>query len=139
MLDAKKGYIAIAANSNQLIEAYIFLSEITNGLYKYGASDFSKQKLRANDYIMWEKLKKLRRLYTDLKFGQTDCDNEGLKRFKKRFSPESTQYVMYDIVHGRFIDDNTGASLPKIANAVLRKLPIFISRLIGEWKYNYAA
>src|SRR5437762_11961033 len=77
------GFVVIAQQRSRSIAAAIFFRFGKNALYKYGASDERFHELRANNLLMWQGIQFLARNGVEkLHFGRTDCENDGLRRFK---------------------------------------------------------
>src|SRR4030095_10515440 len=71
------------------IAAAIFFRFGTSALYKYGASDKKFQELRANNLVMWHGIRALAQAGAEkLSFGRTECENDGLRRFKLSWGTE---------------------------------------------------
>ena len=107
------------------------------GIYKFGASDESKQEARANNLVMWEGMRWLARHGSEeLDFGRTSMDNEGLRRFKAGWgSQEGTlEYVKYDLKEARFRVDKDRAS--GWHNEIFSRMPIALLRAAGAVLYR---
>src|SRR5207302_550664 len=77
------GFIVLAQRGSRPIAAAVFFRFGKNAIYKYGASDKRFQEFRANNLVMWQGIQLLARTGIEkLHFGRTDCENDGLRRFK---------------------------------------------------------
>jgi hypothetical protein len=77
------GFTVLAKRESRPIAAAIFFRFGKNALYKYGASDKQFQEFRANNLVMWQGIQLLARTGVEkLHFGRTDCENDGLRRYK---------------------------------------------------------
>jgi Acetyltransferase (GNAT) domain len=77
------GFTILAKRESRPIAAAIFFRFGKNALYKYGASDKRFQEFRANNLVMWQGIQLLARTGVEkLHFGRTECENDGLRRFK---------------------------------------------------------
>ena len=77
------GFTVLAQRESCPIAAAIFFRFGKNALYKYGASDKRFQEFRANNLVMWHGIQFLLRTGVEkLRFGRTERENEGLRRFK---------------------------------------------------------
>ena len=77
------GFTVLAQRESRPLAAAIFFRFGRNALYKYGASDKRFQEFRANDLVMWHGIQFLLRSGVEkLRFGRTERENEGLRRFK---------------------------------------------------------
>jgi len=134
------GHVWIAYYRDQPISAAIFAHFGKRALYKFGASDFRCQHLRPNNLLMWEAIKHYATQgFESLDFGKTALANEGLRRFKKSFSPVESElsYYRYDLLKERFVNYSD-----PIANRVagcLRRMPVFFLRMMGRMLYRHVA
>ena len=77
------GFTVLAQRESRTIAAAIFFRFGKNALYKYGASDKRLHEFRANNLAVWHGIQFLARTGAEkLHFGRTDCENDGLRRFK---------------------------------------------------------
>src|SRR5688572_2879998 len=99
------------------------------GIYKFGASDESKQEARANNLVMWEGIRWLREHGSEeLDFGRTSMSNEGLRRFKAGWGSQESvlEYVKYDLKRACFQVDKDRAS--GLHNEIFCRMPIALLR-----------
>src|SRR5262249_14436120 len=52
-----QGFIATARLGKKPLAALVFLHSSAEAIYKFGASDFAYQRLRANNLVMWEAIR----------------------------------------------------------------------------------
>jgi len=107
------------------------------GIYKFGASDESRQEARGNNLVMWEGIRWLAQNGSEeLDFGRTSIDNEGLRRFKTGWGTcESTlEYVKYNLQQARFEVDKDRAS--GWHNEIFSRMPITLLRAAGALLYR---
>jgi hypothetical protein len=134
------GFIAEAYQDGKAIASNVFFTTGTQALYKYGASDFTAQELRANNLVMWAAIKHLiAQKFTNLHFGRTSLANDGLRRFKNGWATEEQQlhYYRYDFrqcVYTTASDDAHGWH-----TRIFQHLPISLSRLAGALLYRHMA
>jgi Acetyltransferase (GNAT) domain len=84
-----RGFTVVSERRSRPVAAAIFFRFGKNAVYKYGASDERFQAFRANNLVMWEGIQFLARHDVNkLHFGRTDCENEGLRRFKLSWDTE---------------------------------------------------
>ena len=77
------GFIVLAQHASRTIAAAIFFRFGNNAIYKYGASDKRFQEFRANNLVMWHGIQFLVRNGVEkLHLGRTECEDDGLRRFK---------------------------------------------------------
>jgi hypothetical protein len=132
------GFTVLARRGSRTIAAAIFFHFGRNGLYKYGASDKRFQEFRANNLVMWRGIEFLvghgiERLH----FGRTDCENNGLRRFKLSWDTEeeTIDYFRVDPSGGmRLVVDPADSGLHK---KIFARLPLAVNRLAGELIYPH--
>jgi hypothetical protein len=132
------GFIVLARRGSRPIAAAVFFRFGKNAIYKYGASDKRFQEFRANNLVMWQGIQLLARTGVEkLHFGRTDCDNDGLRRFKLSWN---TQEETIDYFR---VDPSGRQCLPPIrCNGGLHKrifgrLPLVFNRLAGSILYPH--
>jgi len=132
------GFIVLAQHGPRPIAAAIFFRFGKNALYKYGASDKRFQELRANNLVMWQGIQFLARTGAEkLHFGRTECENDGLRRFKLSWGTEEETI-------GYFRVDSSGRQFLAAArpNSGFHKrifgvLPLVVNRLAGSMIYPH--
>ncbi len=138
LLEQKRGFIAIARHHGNAIAAAVFFHFGREGIYKFGASDFTAQQLRPNNLVMWEATKKLASNgCRTLRMGRTSVSNEGLRRFKLGFGAqeEMINYARFDFRKNAFITAVDRAET--WMNYVFRVLPGRVFRLAGATLYPH--
>jgi hypothetical protein len=132
------GFTVLARRGSRPIAAAIFFRFGKNALYKYGASDKKFQELRANNLVMWQGIQFLAGNGTEkLHFGRTDCENDGLRRFKLSWGTEE-EIIDY------FRVDPSGrtclaSTLPDSGfyKKIFARLPLAVNRLAGAMIYPH--
>jgi hypothetical protein len=132
------GFIVLARRGSRPIAAAIFFRFGKNAVYKYGASDKRFQEFRANNLVMWQGIQLLARTGVEkLHFGRTDCENDGLRRFKLSWD---TQEETIDYFR---VDPSGRECLPPIRRngglhkRVFGRLPLVFNRLAGSILYPH--
>jgi len=132
------GFIVLARRGSRPIAAAVFFRFGKNAVYKYGASDKRFQEFRANNLVMWQGIQLLARTGVEkLHFGRTDCENDGLRRFKLSWDTqeETIDYFRVD-PSGRQclspIRRNGG-----LHKRVFGRLPLIFNRLAGSILYPH--
>ena len=78
-----KGSVIIGSFDRKPVAGAIYFHFGRQAIYKYGASDYAYQHLRANNLVMWEAIKLFSlNGYHSFSFGRTDVGDEGLRQFK---------------------------------------------------------
>jgi hypothetical protein len=132
------GFVVLARRGSRPIAAAVFFRFGKNAIYKYGASDKSFQEFRANNLVMWRGIQLLARTGVEkLHFGRTDCENDGLRRFKLSWDTQEETI-------GYFRVDPSGRQCltPVRRNGGLHKrifgrLPLAFNRLAGSILYPH--
>jgi Acetyltransferase (GNAT) domain len=132
------GFIVLARRGSRPIAAAVFFRFGKNAVYKYGASDKRFQEFRANNLVMWQGIQLLARTGVEkLHFGRTDCENDGLRRFKLSWD---TQEETIDYFR---VDPSGRQCLPPIRRngglhkRVFSRLPLVFNRLAGSILYPH--
>jgi hypothetical protein len=132
------GFTVLAHRGSRPIAAAIFFRFGKNALYKYGASDKRFQELRANNLVMWQGIQFLARTGAEkLHFGRTECENDGLRRFKLSWGTEEETI-------GYFRVDSSGRQFLAAARPnsgfhtkIFGILPLVVNRLAGSMIYPH--
>jgi len=135
------GIVVLGKYGGRTVAASIFLRFGESGLYKYGASDRKWQQLRANDLVMWEGIRWCQQQgCKKITFGRTSATNDGLRRFKAGWGTREylVPYIKFDFHRGTFVSDRDRAESGWHRH-VFRVLPVFLSKIVGELFYRYAA
>jgi hypothetical protein len=132
------GFIALASYGKINIAGSIFFDFKEKAVYKFGASDFKYQHLRANNLVMWEAIKLYAQNgYKSLCFGRTALDNIGLRRFKAGWGTDEQvmNYYKYDLQQNAFV---TEASLLRNSHRrIFRIMPITLLKMLGSLLYKH--
>jgi lipid II:glycine glycyltransferase (peptidoglycan interpeptide bridge formation enzyme) len=132
------GFIVLARRESRPVAAAIFFRFGKNALYKYGASDKRFQEFRANNLVMWQGIQFLVRAGVEkLHFGRTECENDGLRRFKLSWDTQEETIDYFRV-------DPSGRQCltPARHNSVFHKkifgsLPLVFNRLAGSIIYPH--
>jgi hypothetical protein len=132
------GFTVFAQLDSRPIAAAIFFRFGKNALYKYGASDKRFQEFRANNLVMWEGIQVLARAGIEkLHFGRTECENDGLRRFKLSWGPQEEGINYYRV-------DSSGRQCVTpvrrdsgFHKKVFGRLPLVFNRLAGSIIYPH--
>lgn len=135
-----QGVVALAGWRGRPVAGAVYFYLGGRAIYKYGASDLRWQHLRPNNLVMWEAMKWLAaRGATRLHLGKTALDQAGLRRFKLNLGAAETriEYVKFDLAANRFVVAADG--IAGWHNQVFRRLPVVLSRRVGELLYKHWA
>jgi len=132
------GFVVLAQHRSRPIAAAIFFRFGKNALYKYGASDKRFQEFRANNLVMWQGIQFLARTGAEkLHFGRTECENDGLRRFKLSWGTEEETIGYFRVDpsgrHGLApVRPNSG-----FQTKIFGILPLVVNRLAGSMIYPH--
>jgi Acetyltransferase (GNAT) domain len=130
------GFIVLARYRSRFIAAAVFFHYGKTALYKYGASDNRFQEFRANNLVMWQGIQFLARQGAErLHFGRTDCENDGLRRFKLSWGTqeEALNYFRVDPSGREYAARHDSAFHKRI----FCRLPLAFNRLAGSMIYPH--
>lgn len=132
------GRILLARHEGVTVASSIYLSFNGRALYKYGASDRTRQHLRANNLLMWEAIRKYAADGArSLHFGKTDSDQAGLLQFKRGWGAveKGLTYHKYKLPAG---DLEPFESLTfGVHNRIFSRMPLPFLQLIGKLLYRH--
>jgi hypothetical protein len=136
--------IAESIYKGRVIASCVFLTFGKKVLYKFGASDYNFQNLRANDLLFWEAIKRYSHLgYEKFCFGRTSAENESLRHFKMGWGVREipSHYYRYNIKinkfesSGKFSFDSPGEV--GLYNYIFKHAPKFVLKMIGNIAYRH--
>jgi lipid II:glycine glycyltransferase (peptidoglycan interpeptide bridge formation enzyme) len=134
----KLGFIILAFYNNKAIAGIITMHFGKKAIYKFGASDISYQKFRANNLLMSEAIKwYCQKGYESFHFGRTDRDNEGLRQFKSGWGAkeEMLSYFKFDLERNKIVTTESN-TLQKFST-LFSIIPIPVSKMIGNVFYKH--
>lgn len=140
VLAKDQGFIVEAVHAGQPIAANVYFTFGKKAIYKYGASDECWQHLRGSNLVMWEAIRWLNHHHFEsIDFGRSSLTQEGLRRFKSGWGADEgiIEYFKYDMRRHVFLAERDKAN--GWHNRVFRRLPVWLSRLIGLMLYRHAA
>jgi len=138
IISKSRGFVVLARYRGTNIAGAMFFDFGEKSMFKFGASDYAYQDLRANNLVMWEAIKwYAQRGCRSLCLGRTEMENEGLRRFKIGWGTEERilNYYRYDLRRDAFV-----AQTQVVRNAyhhVFRVMPIPLLRLCGSALYKH--
>lgn len=134
------GWIVLAREGERPVAGAVFFQFNRHAIYKFGASDESKQHLRANNLVMWRAIQRCAgEGCLDLDFGRTSLGNEGLRKFKLGWGTREEQvgYVRHDFRSSGYVTAKDEAQ--GWHNRIFQNLPTPFSRLAGHLLYRHIA
>jgi hypothetical protein len=132
------GFVLVAEFEGAPIAAGVFLSWNGTAIYKFGASDESKLRLRPNQLLMWHAIRRACESGArTFDFGRSDLRNTGLRSFKSAWGA-----IEWPLVYSQFGGNSSYAGDGRAARAlapVIKRSPPWVCRGLGELLYKYAA
>jgi len=138
VLSPGHGFIVTARVNNLPVAAAVYFHQGRRAVFKFGASDYAFQRLRPNNLVMWEAIKRYAADgFTSLHLGRTSVANEGLRRYKLGFGAreERIENCRYDFRKRAFTAESRPAG--EASSRVCRCLPLPILRLAGRIIYPH--
>ncbi len=136
LFEAELGFVELVLDGGRPIAAAVFLTYNGTLTYKYGASDERELGKRPNNLLFAEAIRWACEagLHT-LDFGRTDCDNEGLRAFKRSWGAREEELAY------TYFADREPSQEPRLRDRVMsgtiRHSPPALSRLVGETLYGH--
>ena len=132
------GFIVLARRESRPIAAAVFFRFGNNAVYKYGASDIRFQEFRANNLVMWQGIQLLAHTGVEkLHFGRTDCENDGLRRFKLSWDTQE------ETINYFRVDPSGRQCLTPVRHEgglhkrIFGRMPLVFNRLAGSILYPH--
>lgn len=138
IIERGMGFTMLSLLGDEAIAGAVFFLLGDRVIFKYGASDKSRQHLRANNLLMWEAVKWAAEAgYKTFCFGRTEAGNDGLRRFKSGWG--ATEGV---IIYYRYdLEKNEFQKMPvmdmDLHRRIFRRMPIPLLNLIGRLFYRH--
>jgi len=139
LMKTGNGFLLLAERAGVPLAGGVFLQSNGIVVYKYGASDATHWRLRANTALFHEAISQsLDAGCHTFDWGRTDTEDEGLRRFKAGWGSTESELVYSTLgtQGGRNLGSDHFAGL---ARGVIRRSPKSVSRLAGALLYRYAA
>lgn len=140
VLAREAGMVVLVSLDRRPIAANVYFHLGGRAIYKYGASDETRQDLRGSNLVMWEAIKwYARHGFESLDFGRTSLGQAGLRRFKLGWGAQerSIEYVRFDLRQQRCVTGHDAAF--GWQNRVFQKLPTPWLRWVGALLYRHVA
>lgn len=132
------GFIALGYFQGKPIAAGVYMRTNGDAVYKYGASDKKYQHLRANNLLMWEVIKRYANEgCKQLCLGRTECENQGLRRFKTGWGAREhvINYYQYNLALNAYMP--VRQIVFSAANRIFSRMPIPVSKAVGILLYRH--
>lgn len=132
------GIIALASHNNKVIAGAVYFQLGKKAIYKYGASDFAHQHLRANNLVMWTAIKWYsEKGFKELDMGKTRVVNTGLMQFKEGWGVQQHAIHYHKIFLSKKTSTSNDNGLRSSAEKFISKMPLFVLKIIGRIAYKH--
>jgi CelD/BcsL family acetyltransferase involved in cellulose biosynthesis len=132
------GFVLLAYVKDVPIAGAVFLNWNGTVTHKYGASDSSYWHLHPNHLLIWTAIRwGCQNGYQTFDFGRSDLTSKGLREFKESWGSQE-EPLIYTTLGDRAVRLGSGR-MHAAVGAVLRQSPTWVSRMMGELLYRYAA
>jgi len=123
-LDSDDGALLLATIDGQIVAGVMFLEWQDVLYYKLNASDTAYLDARPNDLVLWEGIRHAhKRGLSQLDFGLTDGDQEGLIRYKRKYASQEKTVTLLR---------HQPAGLPSPQDQMARKALRDVTRLLTD-------
>jgi CelD/BcsL family acetyltransferase involved in cellulose biosynthesis len=131
------GFGLLAWHGTSAIAGAVFLEGNRSVIYKFGASDSASWRLRPNNVLLAEALRiAATGGYTRFDFGRSELSAEGLRSFKRGWGAAEGPLEYCSL--GSVPTTSVGGG-GRIAGAVLRASPTWVTRAVGAVLYRYVS
>jgi hypothetical protein len=132
------GFVALVRAGSRPVAGAVFFHTDRHAIYKFGASDASRQELRGNNLVMWEGIKALaQRGCSTLDFGRTSLGQEGLRRFKLGWGAQERGLAYWRLDSARQMWLTARDKSSGLHTTLFRHLPLPLHRLAGALLYPH--
>lgn len=137
ILERGLGFALLAEADGVAVAGAIFLQWNGRVTYKYGASNPEFWRLRPNNLIFWRAIERSCAAgCRTFDFGRTARDDDGLRRFKQGWGTDEEPLAYTTTAPSSNPPASVAAGLMR---PVIRRSPPWVSRVLGELLYKYAA
>jgi hypothetical protein len=138
LLEPGLGFVLLAYAGARPVAAGVFLSWNGNLIYKFGASDYQARHATPNNLLLWHAIRwGVENGHRRLDFGRSEPDQAGLIAFKGGWGARQ-EPLIYSYVAQKPPRAEAQRKAALLA-PVVRRSPRWVSRLLGELFYRYAA
>src|SRR5581483_10518350 len=131
------GALYLVYDGRAAVAGAVFLASNRTMVYKYSAWDARRRPGLANDLLLWTAIRSAcEQGFATFDYGRSDLGAEGLRRFKSRWGAVERPLV-YSSVGARAAAD--ASHTPSMVGSVIRRSPLWVTRVSGALLYRYAA
>lgn len=132
------GDIILAKHNDNYVAGSMYFKFGEKILYKFGASYPQHNDLRANNAVMWFAIRKyLNENYKEFDFGRTETFHEGLRKFKLGWNTEERIIYTTRFYIKKSSYQNVHTKTEGTHNKILRHIPVWALKLMGEILYKH--
>jgi CelD/BcsL family acetyltransferase involved in cellulose biosynthesis len=131
------GFVLVAEVEGRPAAGAVFLAWNGTIVYKYSAARPELFRFRPVHLILWHAIRwACESGYRSFDFGRSELDDDSLREFKRGWGTEERP-LHYSALADR--PPSASTRPPRALEAVIRRSPLFVTRLLGEFFYRYAA
>jgi Acetyltransferase (GNAT) domain len=129
----------IAQENEEDVACVVFFTDENRVHYKWGARRADRRAC-ASHLLFWNAIEEFAGRKRAMDLGRTDVRNHGLMRFKKELGAKLSPvaFSFYPHAPGQISSEVTTGKR-RVAAQILRRLPIFATRILGEAAYGFFA
>ncbi|MGA2569843.1 MAG: GNAT family N-acetyltransferase [Terracidiphilus sp.] len=129
--------IRVARKDGRSVAAIMTLYHKKKAVYKYGCSDHNLHHLAGMPFLFWKLIEECKAAgFTEIDFGRSEMDNEGLVRFKDEFGTRRERLCYLRFPEAEKGKDTVGRLMP-IAGPLFSLLPDSVSSYLGRILYRH--
>lgn len=132
------GFVGIVRKGPDAIAAGVFLTRGQMMTYKYGASHPDALDMRPNDWLFHQAIRRATEEgYSRFDFGISRLEEEGLRRFKRKWGASETA-IHFEYIVGKGSESRLHSLPLSVASLAIRYGPPICCRAIGSLFYRYS-
>lgn len=138
ILENDLGKVLLAYHNGECVAGKVILYWNKTLTFKYSASKTNFWDLNPNHLLSWKAIKwGIEHNYKRVDMGRSEKSNKGLRRYKSKWGAEERELI-YTTLPGPSSTTKSGRVM-KVMNIVIRKSPLFVTKIAGELLYKHFA
>ena len=138
ILENNLGKVLLVYHNDECIAGKVILYWNKTLTFKYSASKTAFWDLNPNHLLSWEAIKwSIENNFRQIDMGRSAKSNEGLRRYKSKWGTKERELI-YTTLPGPSNTTKSGRIM-KMMNIVIRKSPLFVTKIVGELIYKHFA
>jgi CelD/BcsL family acetyltransferase involved in cellulose biosynthesis len=138
LIEPGLGSVLLARSQRTPVAGAVFLRWNGTTVYKYGASDPGAWSSRPNNVVMWEAIRMAAESGDHtFDFGRSALNQQGLRAFKAGWGATEVPLEYSFVADAPPNDERIVA--PSALSPLIKRSPTWVTRLLGELFYRYAA